>query len=62
MWNKEIGIDFWREFYNFKGLYITPKKMKEIILNDYMQNIYFDYDEILFFLEKNVMDNNYNCN
>jgi hypothetical protein len=36
--------------------------MKEIILNDYMQNIYFDYDEILFFLEKNVMDNNYNCN
>ncbi len=36
--------------------------MKEIILNDYMQNIYFVFDEILFFLEKCVMDHNYNCN
>jgi hypothetical protein len=25
--------------------------MKEIILNDYMQNIYFGFDEFLFFLE-----------
>jgi hypothetical protein len=31
----------------FKGLYITPKKMKGIILNDYMPNIYFGFDEIL---------------
>ncbi len=33
--------------------------MKEIILNDYMQNIYFGFDEISFFFGKNVMDNNY---
>ncbi len=36
--------------------------MKEIILNDYMQNIYFVFDEIYFFLEKCVMDHIYNCN
>jgi len=36
--------------------------MKGIILNDYMQNIYFGFDEIIFFVEKGVMDNNYNCN
>ncbi len=36
--------------------------MKEIILNDYMQNIYFVFDEISFFLEKCVMDHNYNYN
>jgi hypothetical protein len=35
--------------------------MKKIILNVYMQNIYFGFDEIKFFLEKGVMDNNYNC-
>jgi hypothetical protein len=34
--------------------------MEKIILNDYMQNIHFGFDEILFFLEKSVMDNNYN--
>jgi len=36
--------------------------MKGIILNDYMQNIYFGFDEFLFFLEKGVMDNTYNWN
>jgi hypothetical protein len=36
--------------------------MKGIILNGYMQNIYFGFDEILIFLEKGVMDNNHNCN
>jgi hypothetical protein len=28
----------------FKGLYISPKEKKRIILNDYMQNIYFGFD------------------
>jgi hypothetical protein len=36
--------------------------MKGIILNDYMQNIYFGFDEKKKILEKGVMDNNYNCN
>ncbi len=36
--------------------------MKGIILNDYMQNTYFGFDEINVFWEKGVMDSNYNCN
>jgi hypothetical protein len=36
--------------------------MKGIILNDYMQNVYFGFDDFILFLEKCVMDNNYNCN
>jgi hypothetical protein len=47
----------------FSKDYIShQKEMKGIILNDYMQNIYFGFDEIFLFLEKGVMDNNYNCN
>jgi hypothetical protein len=34
--------------------------MKGIILNDYMQNIYFGFDDLFIFGEKGVIDNNYN--
>jgi hypothetical protein len=47
MWIKNFVIDFNNKFYNFQKLiYHTKNKMKEIILNDYMQNIYFGFDEI----------------
>jgi hypothetical protein len=47
MWNKEFGIDFKKKIYNFQRIiYHTKKREKEIILNDYMQNLYFVFDEI----------------
>jgi hypothetical protein len=46
MWSKEFGIDFKIKFYNFQRIVYHTKKMKGIILNDYMQNIYFGFDEI----------------
>jgi hypothetical protein len=48
MWNKEFGIDNKKEFSMiFEGLCITPKNHeRNYILNDYLQNIYFGFDEI----------------
>jgi hypothetical protein len=63
MWSKEFGIDFKKKYYNFQRIiYHTKMMMKGIILNNYMQNICFVFDEIYIFLEKGVMDNSYNCN
>jgi len=62
MWSKKLELISEKKITIFKGLYIShQKKMKEIILNNYMQNIYFGFDEI-YFEEKGLMDNNYNCN
>jgi hypothetical protein len=58
MWSKKFWIDFKNKFYKFQRIiYHTKKGWK-----DYVQNIYFGFDEILIFLEKGVMDNNYNYN
>jgi hypothetical protein len=46
MRSKEFGIEFFFN-YNFQRIiYYNKKKMEEIILKDYMQNIYFGFDEI----------------
>ncbi len=63
MWNKEFGIDFKVQILSFsKDCISHQKNMKGIILNDYMQNTYFGFDEIECFFEKGVMDKKFNCN
>ena len=36
--------------------------MKVIIFNEYMQNIYLGFDEVLNYITKGVMENHYNYN
>jgi len=47
MWNKEFRIkDFKTNLWFSKDYISHQKNMKGIILNDYVQNIYFSFDEI----------------
>jgi len=63
MWSKEFGIDFKRKKLKFSKDYIShQKEMKGIILNDYMQNIFFALMNFLFFFGKRCYYNNYNYN
>jgi hypothetical protein len=46
MWSKKIGIANKNKMLWFSKDYIPHQKnMKGIILNDYMQNMYFGFDE-----------------
>ncbi len=46
----------------FKTLNIITQKMKVIIFNEYMQNIYLGFDEVWNYITKGVKENHYDCN
>jgi hypothetical protein len=46
----------------FKTLNSITQKMKVIIFNEYMQNIYLGFDEVWNYITKGVKENHYDCN
>ncbi len=63
MWSKKFVTNDQKTIYDFQNIkYHNTINMKVIIFNEYMQNIYLGFDEVLNYITKGVMENHYNYN